>query len=327
MTSFSRKSSSKNFSSGASIGSSSTMLRRRLIFLVCVVASAAMQLTLSSSTANAAFAGRNGRIFFASEGDIFSVAPDGTQVKNLTAGAGTRYDRAPAVSPDGSRVVFMCQDTARGREADLCLMRHDGSNIRRLTANDVDETTPAWAPSGRKLVFVRHASTGSELVTMSVDRSHEQVILRNVTALSSPAWSPTGDRILFTAFGPMGLDHDIYSVRPDGTDERNLTSSDGGETITVGAWSPSGGRFVFARYNDEAQVNHLYVMRSDGSGEQRVGTVQGTSPAWSPSGRRITYTDLVRHANFELFKTTPVGSFVKKLSDHHSFSPNWGPRP
>jgi TolB protein len=47
-------------------------------------------------------------------------------------------------------------------------------------------------------------------------------------------WSPTGGRIAFTRL--TGGSNDVWSMRPDGTDKRRLTSSAAHEA--AGAWSP-----------------------------------------------------------------------------------------
>ncbi|MGI8919016.1 MAG: hypothetical protein ACR2H6_10475 [Pyrinomonadaceae bacterium] len=69
-------------------------------------------------------------------------------------------ERAPAWSPNGKHILFMCR---RGPPAqsgalptfELCVMNADGTGVARLTNNAVPELTPSWSPDGRQIVFHR----------------------------------------------------------------------------------------------------------------------------------------------------------------------------
>ena len=66
-------------------------------------------------------------------------------------------ERAPAWSPDGKRVLFMCRkgSPAAGRPVplfELCVMNGDGTGLRRLTTTG-HYLTPNWSPDGRQIIF------------------------------------------------------------------------------------------------------------------------------------------------------------------------------
>lgn len=95
------------------------------------------------------------------EGDyeIYTVKPDGTDVKRLTFARGN--DAHMAWSPDGERIVFassrlgfkdeMTYTDAPQPYGELFVMRHDGSNVQQLTDNQWEDGTPAWQPARRLL--------------------------------------------------------------------------------------------------------------------------------------------------------------------------------
>lgn len=105
-----------------------------------------------------------------------------------------------------------------------------------------------------------------------------------------PRRSPDGSRLLFVRFANLtDPSCDVWSVKPDGSDPRNLTNGSGGGA----AWSPDGTRVVYVK--PDSGQSSLWTMQADGSnrsrlvllGTDRVGTVD-----WSPDGARIVYDQL-----------------------------------
>jgi len=100
------------------------------------------------------------RISFTSNRDddyeIYTIRTDGTDLTRLTHRPGN--DAHNSWSPDGAWIAFTSAAGGFHDEAvlhpynpqpygDLYVMRADGSDIRRLTNNQFEEGTPAWAPS------------------------------------------------------------------------------------------------------------------------------------------------------------------------------------
>jgi TolB protein len=72
---------------------------------------------------------------------------------------------------------------------------------------------------------------------------------------------------------------DLYTIRPDGTDERRLTFGSGNKEHP--RWSPDGRFLVYS--SDQGGAKAIYLMRADGSGARRISPAGGHSshPAWS----------------------------------------------
>lgn len=78
-------------------------------------------------------------------------------------------DRAPAWSPDGSKIVFMSQAQipACCGAWQIWAVNADGSAPTNLTADEtVNDLLPVWSPDGTQILFQRAAGVGYDLFTM-----------------------------------------------------------------------------------------------------------------------------------------------------------------
>ena len=107
-----------------------------------------------------------------------------------------------------------------------------------------------------------------------------------------PAWSPKGDLIAFTRFRED--DYDIYTIPPDGTGSRRLTTTPGNDAHAV--CSPDGKHILLSSarlgFKDEAPLydgvpqpyGELFVMDADSSNQRPLTDNQweDATPAWAP---------------------------------------------
>lgn len=144
--------------------------------------------------------------------------------------------------------------------------------------------TAAWAASPRVVVYSK--STTVEGVTkgglFAVRSGHLNQITEDPTD-TEPAFSADGRTIAFSRGG------DLYSVRPDGSGQRQLTS--GAELDSVPIVSPDGKRVVFERRASVDAPADLYSVRALGGGLRALATGGGDDHQadFSPDGRTIVY--------------------------------------
>ena len=103
------------------------------------------------------------------QAEIYIADADGGNRAALTAN--TYEERAPAWSPDGSRIVFSCRIGGGNSDFEICVMNADGSGLVQLTDNTTQELTATWSPDGTKIVF--HRIPPFELLTMNADGTGE----------------------------------------------------------------------------------------------------------------------------------------------------------
>ncbi len=77
-------------------------------------------------------------------------------------------ERAPAWSPDGTRIVFSCRIGGGSADFEICVVNADGTDVQQLTDNSVPDLTATWSPDGQQIVFHRGvAGQGFQLFTMN----------------------------------------------------------------------------------------------------------------------------------------------------------------
>jgi len=128
---------------------------------------------------------------------------------------------------------------------------------------------------------------------------------------SEPNFSPDGRTIAFARGG------DIYSVRPDGSGQRQLTS--GPELDSLPKISPSGRYVVFERRATKDGPASLYTVGALGGGLRAL-TSGGDDreAAFAPDGKAIVFvraTVVGANVNDDLYSIRPTGSGLSRLTE------------
>jgi Tol biopolymer transport system component len=188
-------------------------------------------------------------------------------------------------------VAFARRCCRRGN-TDIWVMRENGENPTPVTTSPADDVDPTWSPDGRRIAFVRETSRRHRLVIGRVSGGRERVLRLGLRFLGNPAWSPDGRLIAFHARVRRAFA--IFTVRPDGSNLRRLTSG-GRPSELYPSWAPRG-RFIAYQSERQDGAERIFVMRRDGSDEHQFRTgvpcddeCYHGNAIFSPDGRRLVF--------------------------------------
>jgi len=203
---------------------------RRHIFRMGLDGGSVAQLTTGDTTQDSVGVSPDGTLM--AFGDVSATADlgihvaniDGTGVRALTGGAkpGVAGEDHAAFSPDGKWIAFdRVVDPAAGLVG-LFIVRVDGTEERRLTADSLGGAEPRWSPDGERILFVGGSS----------DLWVVDAVGGTPTQLNDPAdpglftdadWSPDGTQIVYRHFTPGApASIELWIADADGTHARVL---------------------------------------------------------------------------------------------------------
>jgi TolB protein len=157
--------------------------------------------------------------------DLYVVQRDGSGLTRLTTSPRI-VERAPEWSPDGSSILFSRVGPKGGyrlKNEELFVMDPDGSNLTRLTDNNVQDLQGSWSPDGERIVFARETrDLGVKAFVMAADGTGASRLTDDAMEEFWPSFSPDGTRIVMARCADFTCD--LYLIAPDGTDLVQLTS-------------------------------------------------------------------------------------------------------
>jgi len=148
-------------------------------------------------------AAREGRVI-----DVCTMPAAGGPERRLTNGEG--HCDGPDFSADGRQIYYNCD---RDGHAQIWVMAADGSDQRKVFADDHVNWFPHPSPCGRHVIYLAY---------------------------------PPG-----TQGHPANLAVSLWRMNPDGSGRQRLVSFTGGQgTMNVPNWAPDGSAFAYVRYLD-----------------------------------------------------------------------------
>jgi Tol biopolymer transport system component len=203
-------------------------------------------------------------------------------------------DWSPVWSPDGNYLYF---SSDRGGSMNLWRVR-----IEEKSGKVLGKPEPVTTPStysgplsisrdGRRIAYV-HQAPAENLQKVGFDPSTEKVV-------GQPAWITQGSRHAtacdlspdgeWLAFYESGKQEDIFVIKTDGTEQRQLTNDIHRDRFP--RWSPDGKRIAFQ--SNRSGRYEVWTITPDGSGLQQLTYTSGGTvvhPVWSPDGARLAYS-------------------------------------
>jgi Tol biopolymer transport system component/imidazolonepropionase-like amidohydrolase len=143
---------------------------------------------------------------------------------------------------------------------------------------------------------------------------------------------PTGsDDGLIAFYSHRDGNVEIYTMRPDGSDQRRLTFNEYDDYSP--AWSPDGSRIAFLSDRDDpnpTRCGHncfyqIYIINADGSAEHKVVETEFAvhHPDWHPDGTRLSF-DTEFNLQGDIYVVNADGSGLQLLIED-GFWADWSP--
>jgi Tol biopolymer transport system component/C-terminal processing protease CtpA/Prc len=201
----------------------------------------------------------------------------------------------PAVSPDGSSIVF----SAGG---DLWSVPLAGGTARLLVAHPAQDSRPFWSPDGRLLAFVSSRTGNGDIYLFTVATGEVRRLTWDDEPEAVEAWSRDGQWIYFSSPShDIANMNDIFRVRPEGgtpaevsadryVNEYFAAPSPDGRTLALTARGVVSAQWWRHGHShmDESEIWLLQdgIYRRAGAG---TGGAKEAWPMWSPDGQRLWF--------------------------------------
>jgi Tol biopolymer transport system component len=195
------------------------------------------------------------------EMDIWAYSEKTGAMKALTTAKG--YDAEASYSPDGQWIVFSSMRDAYGRTLD----------------------------DKEKKMLEENPSYFAEIYIMRADGSGQKRLTSVPGYDGGPFFTADGARIVWRRFDERGLIADVWTMKPDGTDAKQVT--DFGSMSWAPYAHPSGEYFIFASNKLGFENFELFIVDTQGTKEPvRVTYSDGFDglPVPSPEGTQLAWT-------------------------------------
>jgi DNA-binding beta-propeller fold protein YncE len=247
--------------------------------------------------------------------DLYALLPDGRPVARLTA-TDAENETLPVGSPSGRWIAYACND---GVVSHICVMSRDGSRPRMLTDGPVFDTSPTWSPDGTRIAFASYRGGKFDIYVLSLATGGVARITQadpsSIEESLSPDWSWANGRIAFSSNRDGGVEK-IFTMKPDGSDVRQVTGNTPGETAGDGlpAWAPDGSRLGF---NGQRGAGPLYTAAADGADVKPVlsSALDAVGPLWPLEDAIFFLGRPGSTGEWLVLRAAPDGSALARLTD------------
>jgi TolB protein len=236
--------------------------------------------------------------------NIFSMVPDGTDMKQLTTDAGNHL--CASYSADASLIAY-CGDGSGHFE--IWSIKANGTAPEQVTHLGGSALFPKFSRDGTKIAFggIQGDDPNTEIYVVDAVTGEGLVALTSCAGLASgcsnnyPAWSPDDKHIVYIhsddTVNEVGVNEQVWMMDADGSHQHQLTT-DSAPKDQLPTWSPDGSSIAYA--SGALSSEGIRIMKADGSDQHQLsGCTSGEAspcaagddfaPVFSPDGTRIAF--------------------------------------
>ncbi len=221
---------------------------------------------------------------------------------------------APAVSPDGSQIVFLSRHS---EAAQGFLMKADGTDVHPIIPDDklTFLGPPVWAPDGEHIAYTRgayaagYARIEAKIEVLDLRNLHAQVVLSKNGLGSTVAWSPH-NRLIYTQQESVTNrdDTNLWAVQLDSQGRvqgQAMRLTHGAGVASLPSITAEGKRMIYFRGQIEPDVYVADILANGTKlGNERQLTFDERSDmpyAWTPDSQSVLFVSN-RNGNYNIFR-------------------------
>jgi Tol biopolymer transport system component len=221
---------------------------------------------------------------------LYVASPDLSNVRLVTPLLeGWRAVEPFGVTPDESKIVLFADTGPDGdttHAGDIYVINTDGSGLRQLNppgtrTGYLGMPVISLSPDGRQAAF----GLDDAVWVVDLDGGEVRQITTGTGFVWAVAWSPIGEWITYTRF--HGSTSVVALVRPDGTDDHEISGRDETDEANAAVWSPDGKYLLVPRDGDSLsdELRDLWTMDRDGNFIAQVTHEPATygTYSWAPA--------------------------------------------
>lgn len=170
----------------------------------------------------------------------------------------------------------------------------DGGNLKRLTDAKGYDAEGSYSADGKKIVFCSNRDGDLHIYLMDRDGKNVRQVTRAPQCYNGgPFLSPDGSQVIFRADRKEKGQLQIYVIKIDGSDERQLTDIKG--VAWAPYWHPDGKHIVYtaAEHRPNERPNYdVWLMNVETGKQWRLTHAPGQDvlPVFSPDGKKLMWS-------------------------------------
>lgn len=248
----------------------------------------------------------------------------------VTAKSGGRLNVGPALSPDGSEIVFLSEKDRFSVDMFVADAR-TGLIKRKIVSTATDphfdslefiDSAGAYDPTGRRFAFTAIRGGGAVLVVIDARTGDpvREARLGDIGQAFNPTWSPDGSRIAFS--GLAGGVTDLYAYDLASGELKALTHDVFADFQP--SWSPDGKTIAFVTDRFSTDLRNLefgnYRLATldvaSGAIDELPGLSDGRNldPHWSPDGRSVFFVGTT-DGRSNIYRLDLATSAIRQVTD------------
>lgn len=167
----------------------------------------------------------------------------------------------------------------------------DGSSLQRLTSGPAYHAECAYSPNGEEIVYASNESGSMNLYVCQADGSNKRQITFTENCYNGgPFFSPDGKWIVFRSDRKEKDLLQLFLIRPDGTEERQITENSFVNWAPF--WHPNGKMIAYTTSKHGHSAYQIYLLDIQSGKEYRLTysqTFEGL-PSFSLDGKKMVWT-------------------------------------